>query len=123
MVVSQPASDKTSILVRLCASMLQTLGTPVPPAPAAKPLEVARALRQDFLASQRLLEPALAPLQEEYALDDEAMAKAAALAAGALIHRFAARMEPAVAFGYAAYGFTEGARTVPLQLRPRPAAP
>jgi hypothetical protein len=51
---------------------------------------------------------------QQYALDDEQMAKAAALATGALIFQLAKPMDPNVGFGHAAYGFTEGARTAPL---------
>jgi len=114
-VLSAKAGEQTSMLLRFCASMLQTLGTNIVGAPAS--LEEQRnGLKQDFLEAQRTLEPVFGPLMAQYALDNEQMAKAAALATGALIHQVAKRMDPVVGFSYAAYGFTEGARTVPLSL-------
>jgi hypothetical protein len=67
-------------------------------------------------SAQRVLEPVFEPLQRQYGLDDEQMAKAAALATAVLIHHFARHMDPAAGFGPAAFGFTEGARTAPLRL-------
>lgn len=117
-IVSAEAGEKTSMLLRFCASILKTSGTSIGDSPPVSMKEQLSKLKQDFLATQRTLEPIFAPLMRQYALDDEQMAKAAALATGALIYQFAKHMDPNVGFGYAAYGFTEGARTAPLQLGP-----
>ena len=114
-VLSVEAGEKTSVLLRFCASMLHSLGTTIGAAPASLDQQ-GKGLRQDFLEAQRTLKPVFGPLMEKYALGNEQMAKAAALATGALIHQGAKRMDPNAGFGYAAYGFTEGARTVPLSL-------
>jgi|SRR5215471_21415063 len=117
-VLSPAAGEKTSMLLRFCASMLQTLGTTVTGAPTSLD-EQRKEPKQGFLEAQRTLEPVFGLLMRQYALDNEQMAKAAALATGALIHQVAKRMDPVVGFGYAAYGFTEGVRTVPLLLNRR----
>jgi hypothetical protein len=117
-VLSAQAGERTSQLLRLCASMLQTLGTTIADAPLTSLEDHKSKLKQNFLETQRTLEPVFAPLKEQYSLDDDAMAKAAAVATGALIHQFAKHMDPNSGFGYASLGFTEGARTVPLQLSP-----
>jgi hypothetical protein len=115
-VVSAEANERTSILLRFCVSILETLGTTIASSPTTSLEEQGRSLNPDFLETQRTLEPVFAPLMRQYALDNEQMAKATALATGALIHKFANRLDPNVGFGYAAYGFTEGARTAPLRL-------
>jgi hypothetical protein len=115
-VLSAEAGDKTSMLLRFCASILQTLGTTIGNSPTASLEEQRSRLKQDFLETQRTLEPEFAPLMRQYALDDEQMAKAAALATGALIHQCAKHLDPNIGFGYAAYGFAEGARTAPIGL-------
>ena len=115
-VLSPAAGEKTSMLLRFCASILQTLGTTVANSPTASLDETPSRLTLDFLDTQRALEPVFAPLMRQHALDNEQMAKAAAVATGALIHQFAKHVDPTVSFGYAAYGFTEGARTAPLAL-------
>jgi hypothetical protein len=113
-VLSAQAGVKTPVLFRFCASVLQTLGTTIAASPQGSLEELGRKLKQDFLESQRILEPAFAPLKAQHGLDDEQMAKAAAIATGALIHQFSRHMDPNAGFGYAAFGFTEGARTAPL---------
>jgi hypothetical protein len=119
-VLSVEASSKTPQLLRLCASTLQTLGTTIPSSPPASLEAQGSKLKQDFLDAQRTLEPVFAPLKLQHSLDDEQMAKAAAVATGALIHQFAKYMDPSAGFGYAVYGFTEGARTAPLRMSPSP---
>lgn len=116
-VISRDVSDKTGVLLRFCVSTMQTLGSTVPATPPSCQLaDIANKIKQDFLESQRTLEPVLAPLMQQYALDDEQMAKAVALASGALIHQSAKHMEPTVGLSYASYGFAEGTRTAPLKL-------
>ena len=116
-VISVQASERIQVLIRFCVSMMQSLGSTVPETPPSGQFaDMASKIRQDFLETQRTLEPILAPLRQQYALDDEEMAKAIALASGALIHQFAKHMEPTAGLSYAAYGFAEGAHTMPLKL-------
>ena len=117
-VLSAEAGEKTSMLVRFCASMLQTLGTPIVNSPPASLDALSSRIKQELMDTQRKLEPVFEPLKRQHGLDDEQMAKAAALATGALIHQVAKHVDPHVAFGCAAYGFMEGARTAPLALPP-----
>ena len=116
-VLSEKTSERTQVLTRYCVSIMQTMGSTVPTMPPSGQFaDIASKFKQDFLESQRALEPVLTPLKQQYALDDEEMAKAVALACGALIHQFAQHMEPSAGLSYASYGFAEGARTVPLKL-------
>jgi hypothetical protein len=120
-VLSSPAGEKTQTLLRFCAAVLQSFGTVLPSAPSASLPDAAAALKQSFLDSQILLEPVFVPLKLQFALSDEEMAKAGAVATGALIHQFAKHMDPAAGFNYASYGFTEGTRTVPAPVAPNAA--
>lgn len=107
------AEECTTMLVRFCATVLQSLGTTLPDAPTEPFDQVRERLKMDFVQAQALLEPVLAPLQAHHALGDEQMAKAAVTAAGALIHQFTRYMPAAAGFGCAVYGITEGLRTAP----------
>jgi hypothetical protein len=117
-VLSAQAAEKTQMLIRYCAAALHAFGSSIPAEPGSALEDPAARLRLDFAQTQRLLEPVFAALKDQHALGDEEMAKACAVATGALIHQFAKHVEPSVGFGLAAYGFTEGARTVPWRGSP-----
>ncbi|MEO6026015.1 MAG: hypothetical protein ABIR79_04025 [Candidatus Binatia bacterium] len=66
--------------------------------------------------TQSLLEIGMIGLKDRFGLDYEHGARAAALAAAFLIKDTAGALDPSTAFGIAAYGFVEGAKTVPQRL-------
>ncbi len=112
-VLSAQAAEKTALLLRYCATAATHMGTAIPSDPPTPPPDTAATLKLDFLACHQRLEPVFALLQGQHALSDEEIAKAGAITTGALIHQFARRIEPGIAFFHASVGFTEGARTAP----------
>lgn len=116
--LSVEAGRNTETLLRYCASVLHAFGTVLPDQPTSSLPEPAASVKHDFLECQRILEPVFSQMKIDHSLSDEELAKAGAVATGALIHHFAQHMDPAAGFNYAAYGFSEGSRTVPA-----PAAP
>ncbi len=66
--------------------------------------------------TQALLELGMIALKDRCGLDYERGARAAALATALLIKDTAVALDPSTAFGIAAYGFVEGAKTVPPRL-------
>jgi len=67
---------------------------------------------------QEKLEPPLRAIARRYRLDDRQAAHACALAAAKLVRMTAAVLEPRTGFAVAAYGFIEGAKTMPIALPP-----
>lgn len=114
-VLSEEASLRTPALIKYCAVVLAGFGTAISDSPPEALGGQVSQLTQGFLEAQALLEPHFAPLKERHSLDHGQMAKAAAVATAALIHQFSKHLDPNTGFGFAAYGFTEGARTAPAR--------
>lgn len=70
-----------------------------------------------FLETQQKLEPRYALIRERWSLSLQDAAAAAATAAALVIRHTAHVLDPHLAFGIAAFGLVEGAKTVPAQLR------
>ena len=68
--------------------------------------------------TQEKLEPALRAIAARHRLDDAQAAHACALAAAKLVRMTVAVLEPRTGFAVAAYGFIEGAKTMPIALPP-----
>ena len=111
-VLHPSAESATATLVNFCASILGSLGSGIPDHPPAFD-ELRSKIPMDYLKTQSLLRPAVAPLQAQFGLPDAQMARAASSATAILVHQFAKYMEPGAGFGFAVYGFTEGVRTAP----------
>jgi hypothetical protein len=112
-VLSPQASEQTPLLLRTCAAILSSLGTAISSSPSDALVDEKTKPREEFLATQRRLDPVFAPLKAKYQLDDHAAARAAAVATGMAVHAFAKHVEANHGFGLAAFCFTEGSRTVP----------
>jgi hypothetical protein len=67
----------------------------------------------EFLATQRLLEPAFSRTKDSLGLSYVAAAESAAIATALLIKKCVPVLDSHVAFGIAAYGFVEGSKTAP----------
>lgn len=118
-VLSAAAEDATAMLIRVCAGALHDLGRSAPESPPPGLLDERNRPRLAFLETQRVLDPVLAPMRLRHGLDHRQAGVAAAIAAAILVNGFAEHFDPALGFGVAAYGFTEGARTMP---EPEPVA-
>lgn len=112
-VLHAATAERTPVLLHLCASIVTQLGTKLASAPTRPLGTLGVPVKDDALATQRTLEPVFAPLQARFALDDEQMARAAAVAAAILVHQSGRHMDADDAFGVAALGFFEGSGTVP----------
>ena len=111
--LSAEAAAHSPALLQTCAGVLKELGTAIASAPTGPLNDKKHRPTQDFLQTQRILEPVFAPLQGKFALNNRQMAHAAAIGTALLIHHFAKHLDPNVGFGVAAFAFTEGSRTVP----------
>jgi hypothetical protein len=113
-VLSEEANEKAPLLAQIAGSILARVGVRIansPPEglqqdPKAKPM-------LEFLASQRALEAAYAPIQRKFNFTDEQTAQAVAVATALLIRHCAKVLDPNLAFGIAVSGFIEGSKTVP----------
>ena len=112
-VLSTEADEHSPMLLQTAAGILGNLGITIAAAPTVPPGSGASRPLQDFLTTQRLLEPKLAPIQAKYGLTPRQSAQSAAIATAILIHHFAKHVDPNVAFGLAALGFIEGCKTAP----------
>src|SRR5438128_2448061 len=116
-VLSVEADQQVPMLLRTASGILANLGVSIPSSPVgAKPDKNAQPM-QEFLQTQRLLEPLFLTIQSKYAFTDRQAAQAASVATALLIHHFAKHLEPSVAFGIAAYAFVEGSKTAPDPVR------
>jgi hypothetical protein len=68
--------------------------------------------------TQEKLEPVLRAIAARHRLDDAHAAHACALAAAKLVRMTVEVLEPRTGFAVAAYGFIEGAKTMPIALAP-----
>jgi hypothetical protein len=112
-VLSAPASEKTTVLVRTCAGILARLGHSLPAAAPQPLIDEKTRPREEFLEAQARLQPVFDPLSLQFALDDYQMARAAAVAAAVAVHTVRGHLDPVRGFGLAAFAFMEGSRTIP----------
>lgn len=69
-----------------------------------------------FLATQKLLEPLLLPVKQQYSLSYEEAAQSCAVAAALLIKKEEKQLDVHTAVSRAIYAFIEGSKTVPAEL-------
>lgn len=112
-VLSAGAAAEIPRLLLVCASILKSLGKTVPEGPPAPLDQPAKMSRVDLLETQALLDPLYAPLQQQFALDDLHMARAAAVATAMKIFSVSKVLDHVTGFGLAACGFSEGSQTTP----------
>ncbi len=106
----------TRLLLRTCASVLESLGHHLPAQPSASLSDDFKHVREDFSQSYKHLAPAAERLKLEHGLDAAQMARAAAVATAITIHSVRTKVPPERGFGVASVAFTEGAKTVPPAL-------
>ncbi len=113
-ILSSEANDKSQLLMRTCAAVLASLGKQIPNTPPDfKVLETLQP-KIDYPTTQKLLNPVFLPLQSEYDLDDEQMARAGAIATGIVLYTVAKNLDHVRGFALACYFFIEGTKTVPV---------
>lgn len=113
-VLSDLANDQGPRLINILGSVLANMGIVIDPSridfsvpPDDKP-------QLTLLETQAKLEPALAHSMQQHQLTYAAAADAAAAATALVIAECANIVDPHAAFNVAAYGFVEGAKTVPI---------
>lgn len=112
-VLSPQASEKTPVLLRTCVGVLATLGNSIPSDPPQPFIDEKTTPCEDFLQTQARLLPVFAPLRAKFSLDEYQAARAAAVATAIAAHAVRANIDVTRSIGVAAFGFTEGSRTVP----------
>jgi hypothetical protein len=112
-VLSAEASQHSPMLLRVAAGILSNLNVTIADSPTAPSRDEVTQPTQEFLQTQRLLEPLFAPIRVRHDLTTRQAAQAAAIAVALLIHHFVKQLEPNTAFGIAAIGFIEGCKTAP----------
>ena len=112
-VLSEEASTRGSALIETAARLLARIGIVLDAARARIPVEAKDQPVLGFLATQRMLERAFAPIRARYGFNDEEAAHAVAAATSLLVRHCARALEPNAAFSIAALGFAEGVRTAP----------
>lgn len=112
-VLSDEANRQGPALLAVLGTVLTHLGVVLDREQLATAVGPGNRSQLEFLASQRLLEPAYAAIRERHGLALPAAAEAAAVAAALLVQHSAEALDPHAGFGVAAYGFIEGTKTVP----------
>jgi hypothetical protein len=112
-VLSEPADVQGPVLIQIAAGILGRLGIKLDSAAAGAPADSPHQARQEFLQTQKTLEPAFAPIKDRFALSMPEAAQAGAVATALLIRHCAQILDPNTAFGIAALGFVEGTKTAP----------
>jgi hypothetical protein len=112
-VLSEKANTQGPDLIETAARLLARIGIPIDASRAGNAVPEKDQPTLAFLESQRLLEPAYAPIRARFSLSNEQAAHAVATATSLLIRHCARALDPSVAFSIAAYGFVEGTKTAP----------
>ena len=112
-VLSEKASAGGPTLIETAARLLARIGIVLDATRAGIPVGSEHQPTLGFLETQRVLEPAFAPVRARYGFDDEQAAYAVAAATSLLVRHCAKGLEPHVAFNIAALGFVEGTKTAP----------
>jgi hypothetical protein len=112
-VLFEPANEKTQVLIRIAAAIVETLGITLDNTRAAEPLEEKHQPRLSILETQRKLEPVYRAITDRSGMSDYDGARASAVAAAMLIFQCAKTLEPNMGFSILSYGIVEGAKTAP----------
>ncbi len=112
-VFSDKGNEQGPVLVSIMGAILTQLG--ISPGEKTHGDESPSQLRpnQDFLSTQRSLEPNFLSIAEQHGLSGQSAAYAAAAATAILIQRASKVLDPREAFDIAVYGFIEGTKTAP----------
>lgn len=114
-VLSDAANAKGPALVELLVLALEQMKIPIDQARAQTASRGGAALRTVLQVQERVA-LGLTEIKHRHGLDYEGAARAAAFAAAFLMQDTKEVLDPSAAFGIEAYGFVEGAKTVPRKL-------
>ena len=115
--LSDKANDHGPLLVDVLGATLERIGVRLDGHRIQRPLnDEGHQPLLTFLDSQQKLEPRYAIIRHRWGLSLEDAAAAAATTAALLIRDTAHVLDPHIAFGIAAFGFVEGAKTVPAPM-------
>ena len=110
-VLSEEANEQAPSLMQIAAGILLRVGIKIPESPANMPADPKNKPALEFLDTQRKVESVYAPIKAKFELSDQQAAQSVAVGTALLIRHCAKFLDPNVAFGIAAYGFIEGAKT------------
>lgn len=113
-VFSDDANERGPLLFQTLSMALSEARVDLDNSRLGEPIAAKNAPQLTVLEVQARLEPAVRAIAVGAGLDLEQSAHACALAAGQLIARMAAVLEPHVGFMLAAMGFVEGSKTAPM---------
>jgi hypothetical protein len=111
-VFSVEANEHAPKLIQITAEILLRIGVKIADAPPDMPSDSKSKPALEFLDAQRKLEPAYTPIKAKFGFSDQQAAQSVAAGTALLIRHCAKFLDPNIAFGIAAYGFIEGAKTV-----------
>jgi hypothetical protein len=120
-VLSDAANEEGPLLVNLLGGTLQQLNVTLDEVRLASAQGQGDKPQLGVIETQALLESALSEIKDRHQLTFREAALAGAIAAALMVQKFKDVVDPHVGFYVAAYGFVEGAKTVPRRLGP-PAA-
>jgi hypothetical protein len=106
------ANEHAPGLIQIAADTLLRTGVKIAETPPDTPSGSTSKPALEFLDAQRKLEPAYAPIKAKFGFSDQQAAQAVAAGTALLIRHCAKFLDPNIAFGIAASGFIEGAKTV-----------
>ena len=113
-IFSEDANERGPLLFQTLSMALSEARVPLDGSRIGEPIPSENAPQLSILEVQARLEPAVRAIVVGAGLDLEQSAHACALAAGQLIARSTAVLEPHVGFMLAAQGFVEGSKTAPM---------
>lgn len=112
-VLSDKANEEGPVLIQVLGGVLSHIGVTLDQDKLRGATSEHYKPNMVFLETQKLLEPRYLATQARLGLTQREAAEAAAVATAFLIQQCSTVLDPHAAFGVAAYGFIEGAKTAP----------
>jgi len=116
-VFSDAANEKGPFLIDLMSGVLQQMNVVIDPARAEAAQGQGDLPQLTVIETQALVETDLSRIKDNYGLNYEQAAHAAAIATAILIQKSSGVLDPHIGFSLAAYGFVEGSKTVPQRIK------
>lgn len=115
-VLSENANERGPELLQILSRVLSATNVKINTDDLGKDIPEDNKPHLSVLESEKRLSVLFTEVANELSADNETMARAAAIAAGMLITDTQAVLDSTLGFSIAAYGFIEGAKTVPFKL-------
>src|SRR5262245_8560926 len=115
-VLSDAANEKGPFLVHLMSGVLEQMKVVIDPARSAGAQGQGDPPLLTVIETQALVETDLSRIKDTFQLNYEQAAHAAAITAALLVQKCSNVVDPHIGFSLAAYGFVEGAKTVPQRI-------